>query len=349
MRGYSGESSYGTTSAKVTNVTLRDHADAHADPDSHAHDESTTSQVKPKHARKRWAVLQTGGARTYATCRDSFMRNIVHQTDPPMDVFTITFHHSDDNCHFDALGVDMLDRDSKSIMYDNVIVPKARNTMSSGYDRFARQPIDHWNLMETYQRENNVTYDYVVLTRPDMMYYSPLNVSLLEKMLVPQQQSAKENATKSLQYPLFSPDCCKFRGLCDRIAAASYQGMSAMMKNSAAWYKQAKEKRAEAAFKERALFSNMVPFDYSLNASAGSSFGFATMRYAHVASICQNETLEGKKDADNWPNTICLHKAAGSWPLVQNYNFGDARPSACALFNHSASCPDNLQLYKSSV
>ena len=39
---------------------------------------------------KRWAVMMIGGARTYAFTRDSFLRNIVSQTDPPMDVFVST-------------------------------------------------------------------------------------------------------------------------------------------------------------------------------------------------------------------------------------------------------------------
>jgi hypothetical protein len=40
--------------------------------------------------KKRWAVMLIGGARVYAFTHESFLGNVVNQTDPPMDVFSST-------------------------------------------------------------------------------------------------------------------------------------------------------------------------------------------------------------------------------------------------------------------
>ena len=64
----------------------------------HAIDAAASSATA---TNKRWAVMMIGGARTYACTRQSFLWNVVNQTNPPMDIIVSTVQNS---CSVDKLS-----------------------------------------------------------------------------------------------------------------------------------------------------------------------------------------------------------------------------------------------------
>ena len=64
--------------------------------------------------KKRWAIMMIGGARTYAFTRESFHRHVVHQTEPPMDLFVSTAFSN--NNLFGGLSSRLLEMDSTKLV-----------------------------------------------------------------------------------------------------------------------------------------------------------------------------------------------------------------------------------------
>jgi STELLO glycosyltransferases len=269
--------------------------------------------------KKKWAVLMIGGARTYAVCRESITKNVLLQTDPPMDMFTYSFHHQNQSCHLDNLGLDILDRDSKMIHYDDAFVKYEATSREASYDRFVRQQVEHFQMLQQYQTKHNVTYDYVLYARPDLFFLEPFDFQAIEKIL----DEPRTNGT----YAMFSPACCRFRGICDRIAATTYEGYSNMMRLTEAWHENATHLIGEEAFRERAAFAKMERFDV-----VGTPHAFATVRNSNVGKICQGTEDIGA----SWTDYVCFARGQSSFlPLLQR----ELRPSTCAIYN-SSNCPD---------
>lgn len=67
----------------------------------------------------------------------------------------------------------------------------------------------------------------------NQFYYNVLNVTLLEDKLQPKQHTGVGG--NETYYPLYSPSCCKFAGLCNYLPAASYEGMKNIMQNADCW------------------------------------------------------------------------------------------------------------------
>jgi 3-methyladenine DNA glycosylase Mpg len=87
----------------------------------HAIDAASSSATA---TNKRWAVMMIGGARTYAFTHQSFLWNVVNQTDPPMDVFVSTQYTN--SCSVDKLSSVLLEMDSKAWRYHDIIDPGLR-------------------------------------------------------------------------------------------------------------------------------------------------------------------------------------------------------------------------------
>jgi hypothetical protein len=124
---------------------------------------------------KRWAVMMIGGARTYAFTRQSFLWNVVNQTDPPMDIFVST--QNTNSCSVDKLSSVLLEMDSKAWRYhDHYILDFRAQTL----DRFQHEQGKLLQLIDNYAEEKNITYDFILYSRPDLHYTRPMNIAKLE-------------------------------------------------------------------------------------------------------------------------------------------------------------------------
>ena len=97
--------------------------------------------IKKKH--KRWAVLMVGSARTYTFSRLSFIKNVVNQTDPPMDVFTSTEYIYDSSpCHIEKHSLDLLEKDSTAMRFHEI--HKVNDTLARSYKMEEKATLDRF-------------------------------------------------------------------------------------------------------------------------------------------------------------------------------------------------------------
>jgi len=257
---------------------------------------------------KRWAVMMIGSARSYAFSRSSFIENVLHQTDPPMDVFTSTILMNNSSCFIEKHSQELLVKDSTAVRFhqlnDEV---KKRSDKQKTQDRFVNEQSALLQLIEDYSKEHNITYDYIFYTRPDLYYTMPFNITEVERSLEVRMST------------LFSPECCKFRGgWCDRLAAASYQDFSKMIVSSEDWARSGGDKYAyEAAFRHRAEYANLTNFDLTLK----KDYGFVTLRLGHAAQSCNGGAIL----KSHWTDKLCN----------KNMTFPDLEttPDSCRLLN----------------
>jgi hypothetical protein len=282
----------------------------------------TSSTVKTAAPAKRWAVMMTGSARTYSFCRETFFENVVNQSNLPMDLFSYSFLHQDTECHIDTLGMHELSLDSTVMRFDDNFVKHGTLSTEAAYDRFVRQQIEHLEVIEMYAKEHNLKYDYIFYTRPDLLYTKPFNMTLLEEEL--------ENRRNASGW--FTPLCCKFGGLCDRLAAGIFEDWAHMIRSAESWWKaQPKKLIGERAFKARAEFVNLTNY-FDL---PKGSYSFSTVRRNNIRDRC-----EGLNTSEYWRNgwvdTVCeVHRdfVASHIPTIH--------AAACTLLNKS-SCEGDI-------
>lgn len=175
---------------------------------------NTTSGKKSK----EWAVVLIGGVRTYAFVRDSFLQHVVNAVDPGMDVAAYTFY--DQNCAVEAFSMNNLARDCVFIHIDNTTGGPGRsrnNKIRQTLDRF-RQQREAFNMLATFAKRKGLSYKYIVLTRPDLLYSQTLNTTAIEAEL-----------TKRPKNTVMIPTCCDFEGYCDRFVVGTWQSMFQMV------------------------------------------------------------------------------------------------------------------------
>jgi hypothetical protein len=175
-------------------------------------------------------------------------------------------------------------------------------------------------MVDNYAKTNNVDYDYVFLTRPDLVYTIPFNISELEYQL--------DQRTNSRS--LFSPACCAMGGLCDQVAAATYADYSHMVHSSEAWYAQTKMTgNPESHFKRRALFAKMSMFDLE-----ATSYAFSIGRHGDARLVCELDKYKSEQSSDRQSSDrVCTRKAG---ILKTADQFMDPHyPGACAIVNQS--------------
>ena len=259
---------------------------------------------------KRWAVMMIGSARSYAFARSSFIENVLHQTDPPMDVFTSTLLMNASSCLIEIHLLKLLEKDSTVLRFHQMD-DKAMSEHQKTQDRFINEQTALLTLIEDYSKDHGITYDYIFYTRPDHYYTIPFNIKGVERTL--------EGRTSAL----FSPRCCKYRGWCDRLGAASYQDFSRMILSGKDWARSGGKKYSyEAAFQHRAEYANLTNFDLTPK----EDYGFLTLRLSHAAQSCDGKEKVGAF----WTDTFC-----------NNFTFPDdmeITPSSCRLLNNSNSC-----------
>ena len=282
---------------------------------------TTTTTPRPK----RWAIMMMGGARTYAFARESFWKNFLGQTDLEYDIFSYSFFHSAaDTCHIDTLGLHLWELDSTVMHIDDGFTKYPGTSKNASYDRFVRQQGQHWQVLETYAaaaHDDNV-YDYVFYTRPDLIYTAPFNLTLLEHEL--QTRGPGQ---------WFTPLCCKFKGLCDRMAAMHFTDFKHMVAQSAAFYKQATHKVGERLWKERAYFANLTQH-FDLPADA---YSFATLRHNNTRSLCHGLDWNHGGWHNGWPDTVCLR---GQQNRDVARHIETLSPIACKVLDQS-DCADD--------
>ena len=242
----------------------------------HAIDAAASSATA---TNKRWAVMMIGGARTYACTRQSFLWNVVNQTNPPMDIIVSTVQNS---CSVDKLSSVLLEMDSKALRYHDILEPILDNRAQT-LDRFQQEQGKLLQLIDNYAKEKNITYDFILYTRPDLHYTRPMNIAKLETTF-------EENGNGTI----FTPKCCAFGGWCDRLAVASYKDFARMIKASDQWVARGVNGIYEVAFMDRGLFVNLTRFDMHITPNLTDDYGFVTARLAAALVQCNEKT------AANW-------------------------------------------------
>ena len=237
----------------------------------HAIDAAASSATA---TNKRWAVMMIGGARTYACTRQSFLWNVVNQTNPPMDIIVSTVQNS---CSVDKLSSVLLEMDSKAWRYHDILEPILDNRAQT-LDRFQQEQGKLLQLIDNYAEEKNITYDFILYSRPDLHYTRPMNIAKLETTF-------EENGNGTI----FTPKCCAFGGWCDRLAVARYKDFARMIKATDQWVARGGNKVHEPAFMDRGLFVNLTRFDMHITPNLTDDYGFVTARLAAALVQCNEK------------------------------------------------------------
>lgn len=263
-------------------------------------------RVQP--SKKRWAVFMIGGARMYAFTRQSFLRNVVNQTDPPMDIFVSTAFSNDSL--FSGLSAELLDMDSKLLRFDEQYNISFADSSSRTKDRFQREQGALLQMIDDFTADQNITYDYIFYARPDTYYTTSFNISKLETLL--------EERTEDGNRTIFVPSCCDFGGWCDRLAAASYNDFARMIHSTAEFISLGgfSGDAYEKAFKKRGEYNNLTRTDMQ----RPNDYSFFTARHVHAARACAGEPDLGIY----WTDAIC------NWGLPFEL---DTSVSKCKLLN----------------
>jgi hypothetical protein len=229
---------------------------------------------------KRWAVMMVGGARTYAFTRESFLRNVVNQADPPMDIFVST--HSNPSCSVDGLSAVLLEMDSTAWLYREM--PSGLDEYQQTVDRFQGDQMGLLQLIDNYVEGEDISYDYILFTRPDLHYTVPINIKKLETIF----DEGGDNGT------IFTPECCGQgdEGWCDRLAAAKYKDFSHMIRSTERWLATGDRSIWEVAFMFRGLLANLTRFDMHEMPNMTDDYGFVTLRLGAALEHCKERYEE---------------------------------------------------------
>ena len=98
------------------------------------------------------------------------MQNVVKQSDPPMDVFTVTKKITNSSCLAELESMRLLEKDSTAIHLDEYYLEGARNYHKLTEDRFVREHPAAFQLIESYAEQQNIIYDYIFYARPDLYW-----------------------------------------------------------------------------------------------------------------------------------------------------------------------------------
>jgi len=231
--------------------------------------------LKSNPTNKRWAVMMVGAGRTYMFTRNSFMQNVVKQSDPPMDVFVFTKNITNSSCLVDLESMRLLELDSTAIHFDeNYLKEPTDDQRQITEDRFVRQQTAAFQMIESYAEQHNINYDYIFYTRPDLYYTLPFKIEELEEKF--------NNVSGGINGTIFSPECCSWGGWCDQLAAAKYQDFARMIRISREWFSIGDNTIVETAFQARGRFANLSNFDLRLK----EDYGFALLRSQTAIQSC---------------------------------------------------------------
>jgi hypothetical protein len=281
---------------------------------------STTDPIRmPEETTTKWAVLLHGGPRTYSYARNSFLRHIVHATDPPMDVFAYTFY--DENCLVDDYSFQKLEHDVVEMIVEskNFSAP-IRDKTKQTRERFFQQA-EALNMLQ------NKSYQYVILTRPDLLYSQDLDVEAIE------------NAFKEEGDSIMVPKCCTFgAGYCDRFVISTLVGMQKMLGGTHMWSQSDTKSFWEGAFASRAKFMGLKAFDLN------QTYSFATLRFQNVEKAC-NRSVTPRR---GWPNYVCFKPSIGKADGIYQYLGGDDWEEGCSMIINKTGCTGGRSVFSDS-
>lgn len=263
--------------------------------------------------KKRWAVMLVGAPRSYMITRNSFLQNVVNQSDPPMDIFTLTPKISNPSCLADLESVRMLEMDSTVIHFDeNYVVLEGRDIWKVTEDRLVRQQNETFQMIDNYAGQKNINYDFIFYTRPDLYHTLPINIMELEEKF--------GNITEGINNTIFSPGCCAYSGWCDQLAAGRYQDFAKMIGVSREWASRdadIERGHPESLFKARGAFANVSSFDLHLN----EDYEFSILRLYSAKVACGGHEY----------NAVGTDAACGSFSLNATFE-------QCEILNMSDIC-----------
>jgi len=265
--------------------------------------------------KKRWAVMIAGAGRTYMLTRNSFLQNVVKQSNPPMDVFVFTKNISNSSCLVELESMRLLEIDSTMIYFDDNYLEGEISALKNTEDRFVRQHTEAFQMIDDYAEQQNIKYEFVFFARPDIYYTLPFNIKELEKKFI--------NVTDGINGTVFSPECCAWGGWCDQLAAAPYKDFARMIRGTSEWFSRGSNAISERAFQERGQFANLSNFDMGLK----KDYGFLILRLTQAIEACHGSHYEAY-----WTDNACNNFA----PFEFN-----ATLKTCEFLNSSSVCDKN--------
>ncbi len=212
--------------------------------------------------------------------RNSFMQNVVHQTNNTMDIFTFTNQVSDTSCLVESESVRLLEYDSAVIHFDKTHLDlQGKNIWKISEDRLVRQHTEAFQMIDDYSKQTNIKYDFIFFTRPDLYYTVPFNIKEFEKKIF--------NSTDGSNSTFFSPDCCGWGGWCDQVAAAPYRDFARMIRASSEWISRGDDRMKDGTNPEKLImargqFANISKFDLR----SGEDYGFFILRLNSAKEAC---------------------------------------------------------------
>ncbi|WP_257927633.1 hypothetical protein [Campylobacter lari] len=135
--------------------------------------------------KKKLAVQFFGHLRTYEKTYEKFFENIIRPNTPDwdIDIFIHTWNKlssSDGSWHKDKKLFDereLMPSDIETVK--NIYKPKMLNieVLTNGKHGGALSKKRGNEIREEYQLRNNISYDYILYTRPDVLFVSPLKIN----------------------------------------------------------------------------------------------------------------------------------------------------------------------------
>lgn len=261
-------------------------------------------------AKTKWAVMMVGAPRSYMITRTSFMQNVVNQSYPPMDVFTFAPRIANPSCRADLESLRLLETDSTVIHFDeNYLVLEGRDISNVTLDRLVRQQNETFQMIDNYATQQNINYEFIFYTRPDLYHTLPVNITALEEKLT--------NVTDAV----FNPGCCTYGGWCDQLTVGKYQDFAKMIGVSRHWASvdpNIEHGHPETLFMTRGHFANLSSFDLNHN----EDYRFSILRLQAAKDAC----IEGRTYTTYGVDGIC-----GSYVL-------NSTLEQCELLNMSDIC-----------
>ena len=137
--------------------------------------------------KKRLAICLFGHLRTYEKTHQNFFRNIVEQNlkdSWEIDIFMHTWDRlssSEGSWHKDRITFDERElSDNEIVKVKEIYKPKmiSIETLPNGVYGYPLTLHRVNEIRESYEKENNIKYDYILYTRYDLLFVNPLRINI---------------------------------------------------------------------------------------------------------------------------------------------------------------------------
>lgn len=133
---------------------------------------------------KKIAVQMFGHLRTFEHTYKSFFENLINPNKEDgyeIDIFIHTWDKLEANATYHNLNIDLSNKtisDLDKLKISQIYLPKKILIEEQIYQHGASISLDKVSkLREEYEKENNIKYDYIIYTRPDIFFIKPLKIN----------------------------------------------------------------------------------------------------------------------------------------------------------------------------